>query len=199
LNVVFDLGGVVVRWDPEAIVASVFPETAIREKAKREVFGHADWLELDRGALAPEQAIARAAQRTGIPARDVRRLLQAVPPSLTPVPETVALLHRLHAAGHALYCLSNMGFAGIEHLEREHGFLALFRGKVVSCRLNVCKPEPQIFEHLLRTYALVPEQTVFIDDVEANIVAAARFGMRVIRFESAAQCERELVALGLAR
>jgi putative hydrolase of the HAD superfamily len=197
MNLVFDLGGVVVRWDPEAIVAGVFSDPAIRAKVKRGVFEDPDWLELDRGTLGREEAIARAAKRTGVPVGEIKRLLHAVPPSLVLFPDTVDLLYRLKRKGYPLYCLSNMHFASIEHLEQTHTFWDVFEGRVISCRLQLCKPEAGIYEHLLQTYGLEPGKTLFIDDVQKNLDAAAKLGIRTLRFESAAQCERELAALGL--
>ena len=197
MNLVFDLGGVVVRWDPDAIIAGVFSDPATRAKVKAGVFEHPDWLELDRGTLGREQAIERAAQRTGIAASEVKRLLHAVPPSLVVFPDTVELLYRLQRKGHPLYCLSNMHFASIEYLERQHTFWDVFQGRVISCRLNLCKPEAGIYEHLLRTFALEPAETLFMDDVQKNLDAAAKLGIQTLKFESAAQCERELRARGL--
>ena len=197
MNLVFDLGGVVVRWDPDAIIASVFADRAIHSKVKAGVFAHPDWLELDRGTLEREDAIRRAAQRTGVPAGEIRRLLHAVPPSLVVFPDTVDLLYRLKRKGYSLYCLSNMHFASIDYLESEHTFWDVFDGRVISCRLKLCKPETEIYEHLLQTYALTPEETLFIDDVQKNLDAAAELGIGTLRFENAAQCERELRRLGL--
>ena len=198
MNLVFDLGGVVVRWDPDAIIADVFSDPAIRARVKAEVFGHADWLELDRGTLGRDEAIARAAQRSGVAAGEIKRLLHAVPPSLVVFPDTVELLRRLKRKGYPLYCLSNMHFASIEYLERKETFWEVFDGAVISCRLQLCKPEAGIYEHLLRTYQLDPAKTLFIDDVQKNLEAAAKLGIRTLRFENAAQCERELRALGLS-
>jgi HAD superfamily hydrolase (TIGR01509 family) len=197
LNLVFDLGGVVVRWDPDAIIAGVFSDPRIRARVKADVFGHADWLELDRGTLGREEAIARAAERSGVAPSEIKRLLHAVPPSLVVFPETVELLHRLKRKGHPLYCLSNMHFASIEYLEKMHTFWNVFDGAVISCRLQLCKPEAGIYEHLLRTYALDPAETLFIDDVQKNLDAAAKLGIGTLKFESAAQCERELRARSL--
>ena len=197
MNLVFDLGGVVVRWDPDAIVAGVFSDPAVRAKVKRGVFEDPDWLELDRGTLGREDAIARAAKRTGVAADEIMRLLHAVPSSLVLFPETVDLLYRLKRKGHPLYCLSNMHFASIEYLEQTHAFWDVFQGRVISCRLQLCKPEAGIYEHLLQTYGLEPGKTLFIDDVQKNLDAAAKLGIRTLRFENAAQCERELRALGL--
>jgi putative hydrolase of the HAD superfamily len=197
VNLVFDLGGVVVRWDPEAIIAGVFSDPSIRSKVKAGVFGHADWLELDRGTLPREEAIRRAARRTRIDESEITRLLHQVPPSLVVFPETVELLYRLKRKGYPLYCLSNMHFASIEYLEKMHTFWDVFDGAVISCRLQLCKPEAGIYEHLLKTYTLKATDTLFVDDVQKNLDAAAKLGIRTLRFENAAQCERELRALGV--
>ncbi len=197
MNLVFDLGGVVVRWDPEAIIDGVFNDESVKARVRQAVFEHADWLELDRGTLGREEAIARAARRSGLAAEDIKRLLHAVPPSLAVFPDTVELLYRLKRKGHPLYCLSNMHFASIEYLEREHTFWDVFEGRVISCRLQLCKPEPGIYEHLLREFGLKAEDTLFIDDVQKNLDAAAKLGIHTLRFETAAQCERELRARAL--
>ena len=197
MNLVFDLGGVVVRWDPDAIVAGVFKEEETRARVRQGVFGHPDWLELDRGTLGRDEAIARAAQRTGVAAGEIRRLLHAVPPSLVVFPDTVKLLYRLKGKGYPLYCLSNMHFASIEYLEQTHTFWDVFDGRVISCRLQLCKPEPGIYQHLLRAHGLQADETLFIDDVQKNLDAAAQLGIRTLRFQNAAQCERELRALGV--
>jgi len=192
---VFDLGGVVVAWEPDSIVANQFSDPQIRATVRKEIIDHADWLELDRGTLSLEAAIVRGAERTGLSETAVREFMRQVPGELTTVPETIDLMHRLKANGHILYCLSNMPFASIEHLEKTYSFWELFAGKVISCRLNVCKPEAAIYEYLLKTYDLDAAHTVFIDDIEANLTAAAQLGMQTIRFESPTQCERELQRL----
>ena len=197
MNIVFDLGGVVVRWDPDAIIASVFEDEKLRAKVKKGVFEDADWLELDRGTLGRDDAIARAAKRTGVAANEMKRLLHAVPPSLVVFPQTVELMRRLKQKGYPLYCLSNMHFASIEYLEQQETFWDVFEGRVISCRLNLCKPEAGIYEHLLQTYKLKPADTLFIDDVQKNLDAAAKLGIKTLRFENAVQCERELRRLQL--
>ena len=196
LNIVFDLGGVVLTWQPGAIIASAFDDPATRAMVRREILDHPDWHELDRGTLPRLEAIRRAAQRTGLPEAAVDEFLRRVPPALVPIPATVELLHRVKAAGHPLYCLSNMHEASIDYLERSCTFWEVFEGIVISCRVRLCKPEAAIYRHLLETHGLDGADTVFVDDVDVNLTAAAAFGIRTIRFENAAQCERELQALG---
>jgi len=196
MNVVFDLGGVVVAWRPVEIVARAFADPDTRDLVHAQIIGHPDWLELDRGTLTVDAAVARGAARTGMGEAEVRAFIEGVPASLVADANAVALLRRVHAAGHRLFCLSNMPTFSMEHLEREYDFWDLFSGKVISSRVGHCKPEAAIYQHLLATYQLDPAQTIFIDDVEANVAAAAAFGIQTIRFDDVVQCEAELRRLG---
>jgi putative hydrolase of the HAD superfamily len=196
LNIVFDLGGVVVTWEPEVVIAKVFTDPVVQAKVRTQIIGHADWLALDRGTLPRQDAIVRAAKRTGLSEAHVTEFLRQVPSALVAIPATVDLLYRLKAQGHSLFCLSNMHVASIDHLEKAYTFWEVFAGVVISCRLKLCKPEPAIYTYLLETYGLDGVDTVFIDDTEANLSAAAQFGIHTIKFESPAQCESQLQALG---
>ncbi|HKS05056.1 MAG TPA: HAD family phosphatase [Gemmatimonadaceae bacterium] len=196
MNIIFDLGGVVVRWEPDAIIANVFDDPAVRAVVRQDVIGHQDWLDLDRGTISYEAAIERAAKRTRLPEPEIARFLDRVPPLLTPIPETVSLMRRVKARGHAVYCLSNMPTRSIEYLERTHDFWDVFTGKVISSRVKLCKPDPAIYAHLLKTFSLSPAETAFIDDVRANLDAAEQFGIAVIQFASPGQCEVALRRLG---
>jgi putative hydrolase of the HAD superfamily len=192
LNIVFDLGGVVVTWKPEVVIAKVFTDPVVQARVRKQIVGHADWLALDRGTLSRQDAIVRAAKRTGLSEADVTEFLRQVPSSLVAIPGTVDLLYRLKARGHSLFCLSNMHVASIDHLEKSYTFWEVFAGVV----LNLCKPEAAIFTYLLETYGLDGADTVFIDDTEVNLSAAAKFGIHTVKFESPAQCESRLQALG---
>jgi putative hydrolase of the HAD superfamily len=194
-DLVFDLGGVVVRWEPEKLVHAVFPDDDSRAAARRHVLQHSDWVALDRGTLGIDEAVTRATLRSGLPETLVARFFASVPEALVPIPETVDLLYRLQRRGYRLFCLSNMHAAAIEHLEKVCSFWDVFSGRVISCRLHVVKPEPAIYVHLLETFALSPANTVFIDDLDVNLRAAAQFGIRTVRFENAPQCENDLKGL----
>ena len=124
--IVFDLGGVVVRWDPEAILAQAVEDPNARAAVRTGLLRHPDWQALDRGTLAPKDAIERATRRTGLPAAPFARFLALVPDALAPVPEVIEFLEELHGDSHALCWLSNMHHAFMDHLERAHDFWSLF-------------------------------------------------------------------------
>jgi len=196
MNIVFDLGGVVVAWKPEEILANGFADVVTRDLVARELLRHPDWLALDRGELTWNAVISRGAARTGLPEETIGAFLDGVPAQLVANPETVDLLYRLKRLGHKLYCLSNMPKESIEHLERAYSFWEVFSGAVISSRVRLCKPEREIYSHLLERYDLAAADTVFIDDVEQNLVAARELGIRTIKFENVEQCGRELERLG---
>ena len=196
LNIVFDLGGVVFNWQPDAIIKSTFEDTDTQELVRKEVFEHSDWVELDRGSLALAQAIDRGAARTGLPPEDLARLLNAVPRFLTPIEATIELIHELSKTRNKLFVLSNMHLASIAYLERHHSVWDVFDGIVISSRIEKVKPEIQIYRHLLSQYQLRPGETIFIDDMQENLAAASSIGIQTIRFTGSAQCRRALVDLG---
>jgi putative hydrolase of the HAD superfamily len=192
LNIVFDLGGVVFNWQPDAIINSVCDDADTRNLVRREIFEHADWVELDRGTIALQQAIDRGAIRTGLPVALIERLLAAVPLFLTPIQATIELIHDLYGTTNRLFVLSNMHLASIAYLEERHGIWDMFDGIVISSRVQMVKPEHRIYEYLLRRYQLEPAATVFIDDMAENLAAASSLGIRTIRFIDSDQCAREL-------
>ena len=191
MNVIFDLGGVVFDWQPQALVQRVYNDPKTESLVLEQIIGHADWIELDRGTLALEDAISRGASRTGLPGQEIARLFAAVPASLTPIDATIRLLHKLHN-NHSLYVLSNMHLESADYLEASHDIWRLFDGVVFSCRIKEIKPEPGIYAHLLDEHQLVPAETVFIDDLQENLDAASAFGIRTVHFVDPAQCRTDL-------
>jgi putative hydrolase of the HAD superfamily len=203
MNVVFDFGGVLFRWQPMELVRRVLPHRATDEASVRrlvaEIFQgyEGDWADFDRGTVEPEALVERIAARTGIGLEELQAVVDEVPAALEPNEDTVALLERLHAAGRPLYFISNMPAPYAAYLERQHEFLQRFRRGVFSARVRMIKPDAEIFEHARTDFGIDPAHSVFIDDHAPNIVAARAAGWRAIHFEHAAQCEAELVAQGL--
>ena len=193
-NVIFDFGGVLVRWKPQEIIDNFYEHEDLRTRLREEVFQHTDWLEMDRGTLEEADAVERFAVRMKRPAAEMRELLQRVKDSLVPMEASLAIVNDLVQRGIPVYGLSNMSSSTFAHLEDRHAIWDVFRGIVISGHIKLVKPDPRIFEHISQTYGLVPEETAFIDDLKPNVEAASRCGFRGIQFESAAQCRGELGA-----
>jgi putative hydrolase of the HAD superfamily len=197
MNVVFDLGGVLVAWDPDAIAERAFPDRQEADRVKRDVLRHADWLEADRGLLSFDALIDRAAARTSLTVESIRMLIDTVPTTMIAVQPMVEMLYRVKRAGHHAYCLSNMPSETLGYLRRTHSFWDAFSGCVISCEVGHCKPESAIYEYLLRTCGLDAAETLFIDDMLVNVEAAAKLGIRPLHFKDPARTEAALILMGV--
>jgi putative hydrolase of the HAD superfamily len=193
-NVIFDFGGVLVRWKPQQIIDDFYPDEELRVRLREQVFQHPDWLEMDRGTLEDAEAVQRFALRMQRPAAEMRNLFERVRDHLVPLQASLDLVNGLTQAGIPVYGLSNMSSSMFAHLKHRHAIWDVFRGIVISGHVKLVKPDPRIFEHISRTYALAPSATAFIDDLEPNVQAATRHGFRGIQFKSAAQCREALDA-----
>ena len=191
-NVIFDLGGVVLNWNPDQIVSRFEAQPTLRSGFKESTVGHADWRQFDRGTLTELEMIERIQSRTGRPTHEVSSIMDAIRDSLTEKLETVKLMRKLRERGVSLFCLSNMPASIYAHLRERHGFWDVFQGIVISGEIRMMKPEAEIFAHLLEKFKLSAEETLFVDDLAANIEGAAAVGLRGVLFRDAFQCEREL-------
>lgn len=191
-NVIFDLGGVVFDWNPDHIVARVQPVPELRAALKAALFGHADWRLFDRGTLTEPELIERLQARLGSTQAGVVAILDVVRNSLVEKPETLELIRALQRQGTPLYCLSNMPATIYTHLRQRHRFWDVFSGVVISGEVQMMKPEPEVFQHLLARFGLRAEESVFVDDLPANVESARQVGLHAICFKDAAQCRREL-------
>lgn len=195
-NIVFDLGGVLLTWKPEQIVKGIFKDREVQKIVMDEIFCHPDWIDLDRGTLDKDIAIERATFRTGLPKSEIKKLMELVPYSLIPNPEIVELVRSVKKNGNRVFVLSNMHVDSIDFIEQKYPFWDVFDGMVISSRIQMVKPELEIYEHLLEKFDLMVEKTIFIDDIPENLEVASKLGMRIIKFENAFQCKEELKALG---
>ncbi|HMB74103.1 MAG TPA: HAD family phosphatase [Gammaproteobacteria bacterium] len=199
-NVVFDFGGVLINWKPADVVAGMFDGAELRETIMRAVFRHPDWLEIDRGTFDDQAAITRFAERTGLSEASMAELMLRTRDSLTLVPEMARLVRGLTVRGISVYGLSNMSEENFCFLVNRYDIWSAFTGIVISGRVGTVKPEPRIYEHLMTEHGIEANETVFVDDLEANVVAAAELGFHTIHFRDHEDCERALMAMaGLPR
>jgi len=191
-NVIFDLGGVLLEWNPDKILAQLYSGDDVRALVRTEVFQHPDWLELDRGTLEEDVAVRLFSERTGRPLSEMKTLMETVRTSLIPMPPSFELLEALSEEGMNLYCLSNMQSAVFAYLLRRYDFWGEFKGIVTSASVRMIKPDEQIFNHILSRYGLSPKESLFIDDHPPNVEMARRLEMPAILFQGAEHCRHQL-------
>ncbi|MCF7980368.1 MAG: HAD family phosphatase [Pseudomonadales bacterium] len=194
-NTVFDLGAVLVHWSPEEIAQQFAQDEMQKQLLLDQVFHHQDWKRLDLGAITEQQAIQSFARNTALPLSRIKALLDAIKAYLTPKEETVALLSELHQQGHRLFCLSNICMEIFEHLASRYTFFDLFEDIIVSAEVKLAKPDPEIFKYMLNRFDILPEETLFIDDLPANVESANNLGIQAIRFTEIADCRRAMARI----
>ena len=203
LRIVFDFGGVLFNWRPIELVQRHFPQQAHDEASARTIAAalfqgfNGDWAQFDRGVLEADELAQRIATRTGLALADVGALVDAVPPSLTPKPDTVALLKSLHGAGVTLHFLSNMPRLYAEHLDRTHPeLMAHFESGVYSSRVQLIKPEEAMYRLASERFGAPGHRLVLLDDIAVNVSSAQAHGWKALQFSDAASCELALQAQG---
>ncbi len=196
-TVVFDLGGVLVDWDPRYLLRELMPgREAEMEALLADVLNHAWNLERDKGDSWAE---AMAALKLGYPvwAEIFDAYTERWPETLAGSHDaTVAILHELKERRVPLYALSNWSAEMFPHAEEKYDWLELFDGVVVSGRVKMIKPDREIFDYLLDTFQLRAADLLFIDDHEPNVVAARSYGIAAHLFRGAEGLRRELVTGG---
>lgn len=172
-NIVFDLGGVLFARDLKRCTPDFIDFFSFVRAERMPRF----WEEYDRGALTLNEVTDELCRINGCERARCEEYLQRSIELQEPVRSTERLVGDLKAAGYRLYVLSNMSREFIAFLRRFPVY-GLFDGEVVSCEVHTVKPEPRIYEILLKRYGLDPADTLFIDDRPANIAAAEAFGIR---------------------
>jgi putative hydrolase of the HAD superfamily len=191
-NVIFDLGGVLLEWQPAKIIARCYPDLVSQEAVRDALFRHDDWLAFNRGDITETALITSVCRRSELSTTEVARVLDTVRDSLVEMPETVQLLQELRNCGVPLYCLSDMPVPIFAHVRRRYTFWGAFQGIVVSGEVRMMKPGRDVFEYLLGQYALNAAETVFVDDHPPNIAGAKSVGIEAILFHNVDQCRRDL-------
>ncbi|AGG88470.1 MULTISPECIES: HAD family phosphatase [Rhodanobacter] len=196
-TVVFDLGGVLLDWNPRHLYRRLFDDEAAMERFLAEVCT-AHWNERQDAGRPWREAIAGLSaqhpQHAGLIAAYRERWDEML---RGPIEGSVAILDELRARGVPLYALTNWSQETFPLARQRYGFMAAFRGIMVSGEERLIKPDPAIFRLLLSRHGLEAARTVYIDDAPRNVEAAARLGLHALHFRDPATLRAELCRTGL--
>ena len=198
-NVVFDMGNVVIRFDPDYFMTR---EGILDEEDRRIIrqgmFQSAEWPMMDFGLLTEDETEPIFLDR--IPARLHEQTVSLLRRWAYPgeeIPGMAELIARLKAAGYGIYLLSNASKAQHEYWPAQP-VSRLFDGKVISCDLKTVKPERKIYRAFTEKFDLRPEECVFIDDTPINVAGAIACGWKgIVFYGDAAEAEKKLREMGL--
>jgi 2-haloacid dehalogenase len=197
MNIVFDLGMVLVDWDPRHLYRQVFADAAKMEWFLEHVCNSAWNLEQDKGRSFDE-GVAEATARYPEYAREIAlyrdRWMDMVPGDIA---DSVEILEDLHDNGVPLYAITNWNGDTFRATRDRFGFLSLFRDIVVSGDEKLLKPEPAIFELLARRNGIDLSDSLFIDDSMKNVKGAEAMGMKGHHFTTPESLRAALLSLGV--
>ena len=195
--ILFDLGGVLIDWNPRYVYRPLFADEAGMERFLTVVCS-AEWNRgIDAGRPFAEavrerqREVPEYAEYIGFWHSRWLGMLQGE------IPGTVAVLRELKALGLPLYALTNWSAETFPLARERFAFLNWFTRIVVSGEVGVAKPDRAIFDLTIRLCGLVPARTIFIDDSPANIEVAREFGFDPILFTGAEALRKDLAARGL--
>jgi 2-haloacid dehalogenase len=197
-TVIFDLGGVLLDWNPRHLYRPLFPgDEAAMEHFLATVCNSAWNRQQDAGRRVAEACALLKAEHPDravlIDAYYARHLDMIA----GPIDGTVTILAELRERGTKLYFLSNYSAETYPFALGRYDFLSWFAGGIVSGEHGVIKPDPAIYRLLLDRHGIDPRRAVFIDDVAANAEAARPFGIHPIHFTGPDALRAELAELGL--
>ena len=195
-TVLYDLGGVLIDWSPRYLFARHFPGD---EPGLDHFLTHvcpSDWnVAMDAGKpvhVAMAERVAAHPEHEGM----IRRWFDEWPAMMSgPVPGAVDILREMKERGLRLYALTNWSADTFHHAQSKFDFLGWFEDIVVSGRIGMIKPDPQIFRHAIDQCGLDPARTLFIDDSAKNTAAAATLGFHVHHFTDAGTLRAHIAQL----
>jgi 2-haloacid dehalogenase len=198
--VVFDLGGVLIDWDPRHLYRKLFVgDEAAMEHFLAKVCTH-EWNRCQDAG----RSFAEGARLLKREHPDKAELIDAYGARFDemmagPITGAVEILAELRERGTPLYGLSNFSAETFPRAFERFDFLRWFHGTVISGEVGFIKPDPRIYEIMLRRFAIDPQQAVYIDDVAVNAEAARPLGIHGIHYTSPCALREELVRLALLK
>jgi 2-haloacid dehalogenase len=193
----FDLGGVLVDWNPRHLYRRLFADERVMEEFLSAICTQ-EWNEEQDLGRPFAEGVRLLVERHPHHATEIRAYDASWHEMLGgPIAGSVVLLDELRRRGVPLFALTNWSAEKFPVGRARFGFFDWFAGIVVSGEEGVKKPDPRIFDLAIRRFGLDPGQTLFVDDSAINAAAAAALGFRAHRFVDAQGLRAALVAHGL--
>lgn len=190
--VVFDIGGVLLDWDPRYLYRKLFDDEEAMDRFLEQICTM-EWHQRHDRGYSVQESCEKLATAHPEHAELIRAWgLRSEEMVAGPIDGTVEILQELRRDGVACYALSNMERESFPRRVARYPFLSWFDGAVVSGFEGVVKPDPEIFRLLLSRFELRPQRTLLIDDSAANVEAARSLGMQALQFRSPAHLRAEL-------
>ncbi len=191
-NIIFDLGNVLISFRPsEYFDKKNYPETT-KNKILTDIFGSQEWLMLDNGNINTQTAIEAISLKSTLNKEEITHIFNLRTDLMFPLDMNVRLLPGLKKQGYKLYFLSNFPMDIFEEVKNGYYFFKYFDGGIISAEAKFSKPDSKIYSILLNKYSIIPEESLFIDDIEINVRAAEALKMNGLVTFGSLDISREL-------
>lgn len=181
-NIIFDMGNVLLDYKPHEFIKTMTSDEEAAKALLKELFYSSEWLQLDEGSISEEYAVKsislRIPQYTGL----VQKAMDNWHLSLTPIDGMPEIIKRLKSKNYRIYLLSNTSFKFFSYKDNFHMF-SCFDGFIISAKEKKVKPNKEIYECICERFALLPEECLFIDDLQPNIEGALNAGLNAHLFK----------------
>jgi HAD superfamily hydrolase (TIGR01509 family) len=198
-NIIFDLGGVLIEWDPNKFLKEIFKNIEVKELKEFGVI-HKIRLELDKGLINNEEAISKI--ENDALKKEFQILLDNIENCLIPLDEGVKILNEIkEQKKYNLYILSNYHEKFYLNISKKYyeEIFSKFDGGVISYEIKYIKPEKKIYTSLLNKYNLDPRETIFIDDNKDNILMSNKLDIYGILCDNHENVKKELIKLNILK
>ena len=191
-NIIFDIGRVLVTFDPIQYVNSLGFDEETARAVVGAIFHDPLWIETDRGVIPVEEFEEAFVANAPDYEPQIREAYRKMGRMIQLMPHTMPWVKALKERGYRLYVLSNYGEYLFLKSKDRLDFMPYMDGAVISYQIQMIKPDQEIYEYILNKYGLLPEESVFIDDRPENVEGAKLIGMNGILFEDFEQASGEL-------
>lgn len=196
-TIIFDIGNVLADFTWREHYASFGYDDEMVERIGRATVMNPTWNENDRGVMKAEDIIKEFVATDPEIEEDIRKVLKDVRTMVSRNDYAIPWIQDLKGKGYRTLYLSNFSEKAETDCAYALDFLPYMDGGILSYKEKVIKPMPEIYQLLIDRYNLVPEECVFMDDTQANLVGAEKFGIHTIHFQNQAQAIEELRRLGV--
>ncbi len=197
-NIIFDLGNVLLKFKPEEFLLQFTSDKEYIKQFVPKITRSQLWLDLDRGLESLENAeiifISTYPEEKDFISLFFNHWMEM----LTPIEENISILLDLKESGYKTYILSNFIKETLKFVKDKFDFFTLFDGQIISGEEKVIKPDKAIYETLLRRYQLIPEESLFIDDILFFLKPAKKLGISTIWNRPHTDLRKELKKFNVA-
>ena len=196
-TVIFDIGNVLTGFHWREFFDSFGYDEETTKKIAAATVESDSWNEYDRGNLTDDEVLEEFVKNDPSIEKEIREVIADIGNILVRFDYAIPWIQDLKGKGYRVLVLSNFSHKAYADCGHALDFLPYTDGGILSYNEKCIKPEPEIYQKLIANYNLIPEECVFIDDLQRNLDGAAAFGINTVLFTNKEQAVEALKKMGV--